>query len=482
MSPDHDQPRSAGSQDAKTGIGGFVQELRSGGNSMLVRICAIAAIGGLLFGYDTGVISGALLFIKSDLHAGTLAQQWIVSSLLLGAILGAVLSGYLADAISRKWTKVLSGCVYVVGALGCAFAVNVPMLIGFRFVLGVSVGTASFVAPLYISEVSPPRVRGGLVSFNQLAVTSGILLAYLVNFAFRGVEDNWRWMLGIAVIPGAALAIGMLTVPHTPRWLMEHDREDEARKVLQRLRRGSADADIDGEIDDIKDAASNEKASRVRDLTRSRLRPLLWVGLGLALFQQFVGINTVIYYAPTILSDTGLTKSSSITQTVFVGVTNVVFTVIAVLLLDRVGRRRLLLTGTVGLTSALVVLGVYFASSTLQAQAGYLALVALLVYIASFAIGLGPVFWLMISEIYPTGVRSKAMSVATVANWAANFLVAVTFLSLGQVITRQGTFFLYSGFGVAAILFFFTKVPETRGRSLEDIQSELVADEAGARS
>lgn len=482
MSPDHDQPRSAGSQHAKAGIGGFVHDLRGGGNSMLVRICAIAAIGGLLFGYDTGVISGALLFIKSDLHAGTLAQQWIVSSLLLGAILGAVLSGYLADAISRKWTKVLSGCVYIVGALGCAFAVNVPMLIGFRFVLGVSVGTASFVAPLYISEVSPPRVRGGLVSFNQLAVTSGILLAYLVNFAFKGVEDNWRWMLGVAVIPGAALAVGMLTVPHTPRWLMEHDREDEARRVLQRLRRGSPDADIDGEIDDIKDAASNEKASSVRDLTRSGLRPLLWVGLGLALFQQFVGINTVIYYAPTILSDTGLTKSSSITQTVFVGVTNVVFTLIAVLLLDRVGRRRLLLTGTVGLTSSLLVLGVYFASSSLQAHAGYLALVALLVYIGSFAIGLGPVFWLMISEIYPTGVRSKAMSLATVANWAANFLVAATFLSLGQVITRQGTFFLYSGFGVAAILFFFTKVPETRGRSLEDIQDEFVVDESGARS
>ena len=464
----------ASTQDAVAGIGGFIHELRRSGNGMLVRICAIAAIGGLLFGYDTGVISGALLYIKSDLHAGTLAQQWIVSSLLLGAILGAVLSGYLADAISRKWTKVLSGCVYVGGALGCAFAVNVSMLIGFRFVLGISVGTASFVAPLYISEVSPPRVRGGLVSFNQLAITSGILLSYLVNFAFKGAENNWRWMLGIAVIPGAALAIGMLTVPRTPRWLMEHDREDEAREVLHRLRRGSPDADVDGEVADIKRAARNEKDSSVRDLTNSRLRPLLWVGLGLAIFQQFVGINTVIYYAPTILSDTGLTKSASITQTVFVGVTNVVFTVVAVLLLDRVGRRKLLLVGTIGLTTSLLVLGIYFASSTLQANAGYLALVALLVYIASFAVGLGPVFWLMISEIYPTGVRSKAMSVATVANWGANFLVAATFLTLGQLITRQGTFFLYSGFGVLAVLFFVLRVPETKGRSLEDIQGELV--------
>jgi sugar porter (SP) family MFS transporter len=464
--------------DAGAGIGGFIHELRQGDSGLLIRVSAIAAIGGLLFGYDTGVISGALLFIKDDLHAGTSAQQWVVSSLLLGAILGAVASGYLADRISRRYTKVVSGSVYVIGALGCAFAVNVPMLIGFRFVLGLSVGTASFVAPLYIAEVAPPRLRGGLVSFNQLAITTGILISYLVNFALKGVEYNWRWMLGVAIIPGAALAIGMLTVPHTPRWLMEKDREDQARGVLEELRAGDERADVDGEIEDIKEAARNEQSSKFGDLFGGRLRPLLWVGLGLAVFQQFVGINTVIYYAPTILSDTGLTKSASITQTVFVGVTNVVFTIVAVLLLDRVGRRKLLLTGTVGLTVALAVLGIYFSSNTLQQQAGWVALAALLVYIASFAIGLGPVFWLMISEIYPTGIRSKAMAAATVGNWAANFLVAVTFLSLGQAITRQGTFFLYTGLGVVAFLFFLSRVPETSNRSLEEIQQELTREPA----
>jgi sugar porter (SP) family MFS transporter len=460
------------------GLGSFVHELRQGNSGMLLRVSAIAAIGGLLFGYDTGVISGALLYIKSDLHAGTGAQEWIVSTLLLGAMAGAVASGYLADRISRKYTKVISGCIYVVGALGCAFAINVPMLIGFRFVLGLSVGTASFVAPLYISEVSAPRVRGGLVSFNQLAITTGILLSYLVNFAFNDVAGNWRWMLGVAVIPGVALAVGMLTVPHTPRWLMQKGREDDAREVLNKLRAGDERADVDGEIADIKEAAESERSSHLSELFRGRLRPLLWVGLGLAIFQQFVGINTVIYYAPTILSDTGLTKSASITQTVFVGVTNVVFTVVAVMLLDRVGRRKLLLTGTVGLTIALAVLGIYFTSSTLQQKAGWVALAALLVYIASFAIGLGPVFWLMISEIYPTGIRSKAMSVATVANWGANFLVAVTFLSLGEAITRQGTFFLYTGLGVLAFMFFLSRVPETSNRSLEDIQQELTGDQA----
>ena len=458
-------------------MSGFVADMRRSGNGLLVRVSVIAAIGGLLFGYDTGVISGALLYIKSDLHAGKFAQQAIVSSLLLGAMLGAVLSGYLADAISRKWTKVLSGSVYVVGALGCAFAVNTAMLIGFRFLLGISVGTASFVAPLYISEVSPPKVRGGLVSFNQLAVTSGILIAYVVDFLFKGVTGNWRWMLGIAVIPGAALAIGMLTVPHTPRWLAEQGREDEARSVLTRLRDEDPDADVDGELEDIRNASEQERGTRVRDLINPKIRPLLIIGVGLALFQQFVGINTVIYYAPTILSQTGLSKSNSITQTVLVGIVNVVFTTVAVLLLDRIGRRKLLLTGTVGLTVALIVLGAYFTSPTLQHDASYLALAGLLLYIASFAIGLGPVFWLMISEIYPVGIRSKAMAVSTVANWGANFLVAATFLSLGGAITTGGTFYLYAGIAVLAFLFFLTKVPETRDRTLERIQHELTEDD-----
>ena len=460
-------------------MAGFIAEMRRSGNGLLVRVSVIAAIGGLLFGYDTGVISGALLYIKTDLNAGQFAQQAIVSALLLGAIVGAAMSGYLADAISRKWTKVLSGSVYVVGALGCAFAVNAPMLISFRFLLGISVGTASFVAPLYISEVSPPKVRGGLVSFNQLAVTTGILTAYIVDFLFKGVSDNWRWMLGLAALPGAALAVGMLTVPQTPRWLAEHDDEDKARSVLERLRDEDPDADVDQELRDIAEASSKENDSGVKDLVSPRIRPLLTIGLGLALFQQFVGINTVIYYAPTILADTGLTNSSSITQTVFVGITNVVFTAIAVLLLDRVGRRKLLLTGTVGLILALALLGVYFSSRTLQQHAGYLALIALLIYIASFATGLGPVFWLMISEIYPVGVRSPAMSVSTIANWGANFLVAATFLSLGSVITRQGTFFLYGTIAIVALLFFYRRVPETKDRTLEEIQDDLT-DDAGS--
>jgi sugar porter (SP) family MFS transporter len=454
-------------------MSGFVREMRSSGNGVLVRVSAIAAIGGLLFGYDTGVISGALLFIKSDLHASTFEQQAIVAVLLLGAMVGALISAYLADRLGRKWTKVVSGSVYVVGALGCAFSATAPMLIGFRFLLGLSVGTASFVAPLYISEVAPPRVRGGLVSFNQLAITSGILLAYIVNFALKGVTDEWRWMLGLAAIPGAVLAVGMLTVPRTPRWLAMKHRDDEAREVLETLRAGDDDADVDAELDEIQEENERERKTRVRELFTGRLRPMLLIGLALAIAQQFVGVNTVIYYAPTILSDTGLGNSAALAQTVAVGVTNVVFTIVAVLLLDRLGRRALLLTGTAGLLVALVVLGVYFSSSTLQCDFGWVALAGLLLFIAAFAVGLGPVFWLMISEIFPIGVRSKAMSVCTIANWGANFLVAQTFLSLSNAISRQGVFFLYAVLAVASLAFFARKIPETKNRSLEEIQEEV---------
>ena len=452
---------------------GFLGEIRRTGNGLLIRVCVIAAIGGLLFGYDTGVISGALLFIKDDLNASDFEQEAIVAAVLLGAMFGAGASGYLADRISRRWTKVISGSVYLVGALGCAVSINAEMLIGFRFLLGLAVGTASFVSPLYIAEMAPPSIRGGLVSFNQLAITSGILIAYITNFLFQDVAGDSRWILGIAAVPGAILAVGMLSVPQTPRWLVSAGRTEKARDVLRRLRSGDRDADVDGEIDDIVAAEREEQRASWRDLLTPKLRPVLLVGMVLALAQQFVGVNTVIYYAPTILSDTGLSDSGALARTVLVGVTNVVFTVVAVLLLDRVGRRKLLIGGTVGMVAGLLTLAVYFSSAVLQQDAGYLALAGLLVFIASFAIGLGPVFWLMISEIFPMGVRSVAMAACTITNWGANFVVAQTFLSLGNLITRQGVFYLYTVLALLSLVFFIRRVPETRGRSLEEVQAEL---------
>jgi len=455
---------------------GFISEAASGRNRFVVRLAFIAAIGGFLFGYDTGVISGALLFLKKDLGASSFEQQAVVGSLLLGAVGGAVLAGYLADAISRRRTMFIAGVIYVGAALWSALAGDAWSLIIARFILGIAVGTASFVAPMYIAELTPPRIRGGTVSFNQLMVVTGILVAYLVNFAFKGVADNWRWMLGLGALPGIALAVGMLLLPYSPRWLVEKHREEEAEDVLHRAR--GEDDDIGEEMGEIERVTSEEAS--LRDLVGKGIRPMLIVGLALAIFQQLIGVNTVIYYAPTILKATGASSGGAIGQTVFIGVTNVVFTIVAVLLLDRLGRRAFLLTGTIGCVVSLITLGLYFQVPALQHHADWLALVSLIVYIASFAMGLGPVFWLMISEIFPLRIRGPAMAACTVANWAFNFAVSFTFLSLVGAVGRPGTFWIYAGLGVIALTFFSLRVPETRGRSLEEIERDLGADPGDA--
>jgi sugar porter (SP) family MFS transporter len=449
----------------------FAKEAMTGRNRFVSGIALLAALGGLLFGFDTGVISGAQLFIGKDLHSSTSAQSWFVGALLLGAVTGALVAGFLADLISRKWTIFAAGIVYVVAALWSGLAQSTGSLIAARAVLGLAVGTASFVTPLYISEHVPPKLRGGTVSFNQLMITSGIFIAYLVDYFFKDVANNWRWMLGLGALPGIVLTLGMLLVPHTPRWLLQQGREDEARDVLKRTR--DNEDGIDDEVNEVKEITEAESSVALRDLVAPSIRPMLLVGIGLAFFQQFVGVNTVIYYSPTILKFTGLTSDQSITQALSVGITNVVFTIAAILMLDKVGRRKLLLGGTAMLTVALIVLGVFFSSSNLEHNYAWIALVALIVYIASFALGLGPVFWLMISEIFPLRERSHAMAVCTIVNWGANFLISYFFLDLVSRISTKGTFWLYAGFGVLAVIFFAFKVPETKGRSLEDIERDL---------
>jgi sugar porter (SP) family MFS transporter len=447
----------------------FLREAFSGNNRFVLRLAIVAALGGFLFGYDTGVISGALLYIEADFHPSSFEAQAFVGALLVGAVIGAILSGFSADAFSRRRTKIISGCIYVVGALGSAAAQTPWELIGARFVLGIAVGTASFVSPLYISELAPKKIRGGVTSFNQLMVVSGIFAAYIVNWALGGLSGNWRWMLGLGAIPGLALAVGMYFQPFSPRWLVGQGREEEARDVLLRAR--SDEDAVDEELAEIKEEAKEEGS--LRDLLAPGVRAMVAIGLVMAIAQQLIGVNTVIYYAPTILKLTGISTGSAITQALSVGITNVIFTIVAILLLDRVGRRPLLIVGTIGCVISLVALGVFFASSTLKHDAPSMALICLIAYIASFAIGLGPVFWLMISEIFPMKVRSAAMSISTVANWASNFLVATFFLTLTGAITIEGTFWLYAGFGVAAVIFFFFRLPETKDRSLEEISDEV---------
>jgi sugar porter (SP) family MFS transporter len=457
------------SQESTSGVA-YVKFALSGRNRFVTGIALLAALGGFLFGYDTGIIGQALPQIQSDLHPSTVAASWIVAAILIGAMIGAAVSGWLSEAISRKWTKCLSGCVYVAGALAAAFAQDVIWLIAARFVLGLAVGTASFVAPEYISEQTPPKIRGGTVTYNQLMVTLGILLAYIAGFLLHPVTYNWRWMLGIAVVPGAALAISMVFVPHSPRWLVKKGRVEEARKVLERTR---TDSDIDAELENIQDVTDKESSWTVRDLFRSKVRPLIVIGIGLAVFQQFVGVNTVIYFASTILHYTGASTNSAVLLAVYVGVTNFVMTIVAILLMDWVGRRGLLITGTAILFVSLVVLGAYFQFSALSHGASWLGLVCVIVYIIGFAVGLGPVFWLMISEIYPLQFRSQAMAVATICNWGANFLVSYFFLQETQAIGKGPTFWIYAAISIAAIAFFWFKVPETKNRPLEDIEREV---------
>lgn len=321
---------------------------------------------------------------------------------------------------------------------------------------------------MFISELTPKQIRGGTVTFNQLMLTCGIFAAYIANWALQGVPDNWRWMVGIAAVPGLALAIGMHFAPYSPRWLVEKGRHKEAAPILRRIYKKQ---DVDAELREIE--AASQQTTGYWALLRPAVRPMVIVGVGLAAFQQLVGVNTVIYYPPTILSFAGANASSALTQALSIGITNVVFTLAALLLVDRVGRRPLLIGGMAGLTVALIVLGVFFEVGWLHTRLPWIGLAALLLYIASFAIGIGPVFWLMISEIYPTSIRGRAESLASIVNWGMNFVISFTFLSLVSAITRAGTFWLYAALGIAGIIFAFVRVPETRGRSLEQIQQQL---------
>jgi sugar porter (SP) family MFS transporter len=437
----------------------------------VVWTAAITALGGLLFGYDTGVVSGALLFLHTSFGTVSSFDKELVTGLLLvGAAVGAFGSGRLSDTLGRRPVILITAVVFVLGVLGAAFSPTLWFLIVMRFVIGLAVGSASMAVPLYISEVAPPRVRGALVSFNQLALTTGILIAFLVDYSLSSSAD-WRLMFGLAAIPAVLLFVGMLTQAESPVWLVTHGRIADARRVLTRVR--SADHDVEGEIEEIS-SLTNDKVS-YRELLEPGVRKLVVIGVLLAVFQQITGINTVIYYAPTLLHQAGLGNSASLLANVGNGIVNVAMTVLAIRLIDKVGRRVLLLSGTIGMAIALIVVAATFAISanTLGHTAAIVAVASLAVYTGSFAIGLGPVFWLLISEIYPARIRGKSMSIATMANWGANFVVAVSFLTLLGAISNAGTFFLMGFLSLAAVAYFWRKVPETQGLTLEEIEREM---------
>jgi SP family galactose:H+ symporter-like MFS transporter len=443
----------------------------AGTNRFVYIAAAVSALGGMLFGYDTGVISGAILFIRQDFALTPTLEEIVVSTVVFGAMLGAAAGGTLTDRFGRRIVLIATAVLFALGAVGTALAPTIIWLITGRVFVGIAIGVASFTTPLYISEISPVSMRGRFVSFNSIALTFGIVIAYLVDYALSGMR-GWRWMFGLAAIPSALLGIGMVFMPESPRWLVSHGLLDKGRSVLQRIRGTAA---VDDEVQDIRQSSSQQSGSW-SELASPSLRPAMIVGIGLALFQQVTGINTVIYYAPTIFQSAGFESASvAILATTGVGVVNVLMTVVALLLLDRVGRRPLLLIGMAGMVISLAVLGTAFLFPHLLVLKWFSA-GSLMLYVGSFAVGLGPVFWLLISEIYPVKIRGLAMSIATVANWGANLLVALTFLTLIHFLGRPGTFWLYGMVGIGAWIFAFILVPETKGRSLEDIEANWRAN------
>lgn len=433
-------------------------------------VASLAALGGLLFGYDTGVVSGALLFLTPQFHLSTAQQEWVVSALLVGTIIGAALAGPLVDRFGRRPALLACALNYLLAALCLAASLSFPWLIVTRLWLGLAVGAASMIVPLYLSEMAPPHARGGIVTLNQLAITVGILVAYVVDFAFAHAGGGgWRWMFGLGAIPGLVMFVGVLRLPETPRWLLRAGRWNEARRVVARTRPAGT---VDTELGEIQEVLGHEKGWR--ELLRPWLLPALVVGVGLGILQQITGINTIIYYAPVTFQSVGLDPATAIGATASVGAVNVATTVAAIFALDRIGRRPLLLAGVAGMALSLTVLGLGRVLPGLQpANTAWVTLGGILGFVLFFAFSLGPGFWLIQAEIFPLDVRGPAMSVATLVQWGANLLVASTFLTMQNTITPQGGFWLLAFVCLCALAFIYTFVPETRGRSLEFIERAL---------
>ncbi len=433
-------------------------------------ICLVAAIGGLLFGFDTAVISGTIGFFKAEFNLSSVMVGWTASSALVGCMLGAILAGLLSDRFGRKKVLILAAILFTASSIGCGLSRTVTELILARIVGGMGIGIASMLSPLYIAEISPPRVRGRLVSLQQFAIISGILGAYFTNTLVLHTALNdaakWRWMFALGAFPAGIFFLLLLAVPESPRWLTKQGLVDRARQILARVA-GSAQADV--EMAEIQTAIAHEGAS-VMELFRPGLRLALLVGVALAIFQQITGINAILYYAPEIFKQAGSGAASAFNDTIWIGVVNLLFTILAIGVIDRLGRKPLLIMGTIGMGLSLVLVGLAFHYKV----SGFGLLVVILAYVAAFAASQGPVVWVVISEIFPTRIRGRAMSIATVCLWAACYLVSQTFPMLVETVGSAATFWGYAVMCLVTVIFVWRFVPETKGKSLEQIEKELV--------
>lgn len=429
-------------------------------------VCGVAAIAGLLFGFDIAVINGAVVFLRAQFHLTDFDTELAVSFLLIGCIAGAAIAGWLSDRYGRKRVLSFSALLFAASSLGAALPHTFAQFGAARFVGGVAIGVASMLAPLYIAEVSPARIRGRLVSLNQMAIVTGILLAYLVNWAlsFSGAS-SWRWMFAAAIVPSLGLFVGVFFVPESPRWLMEQTRESDARAVLARVE-GAARAE--GQLVEIREALRQESGT-LGDLFAPALRRPLFLVIALAVLQQITGINTVLFYGAVIWErEFGGHHSTAIGANATIGVVNFIVTIFALWLIERSGRRPLLMFSSGCMAVCQLLLGLAF---LLNQPPAPLVLGAMLLCVAAFAIGLGPATWVLMAELFPTRVRGRAMSVANMALWIASFLLTFTFLSLARAVTITGAFCLYSFLCVLTFLLVWRLVPETKGKTLEEIET-----------
>lgn len=440
-------------------------------NAFVVIIAAVAALGGILFGFDTGVISGAILFIAPEFHLSAWANGLVVSAVLFGALVGSAVSGRFSDWFGRRNVLLVTALIFIVGTLASSWAPNATVLMLSRIVIGIAIGVASFVSPLYISEISPPQFRGALVSLNQLAITLGIVLSYAVDRLFADT-GAWRMMLAAGVIPALCLLVGLLFLPKSPRWMVLVGFPDKARVTLQKLRGTES---VDAELYSIQESLEKSVNSSWRDLFARWVRPAVLIALVLAFLQQCTGINTIIYYAPTIFKLAGFQSNSiAILATVGVGIANVVFTMIGLPLVDKWGRRPLLFIGLSGMALSLIMLsaGFYWQHSA-GAWLPYLCLLAMIVYIASFAVSLGMIMWVVIAEVFPLHIRGIGTSIGVSISWGFNMIVALTFLTLIQHLGASGTFLLYAIAALIGLFFVHAMVPETKDCTLEEIEDNL---------
>jgi sugar porter (SP) family MFS transporter len=424
------------------------------------------ALGGMLFGYDTGIIAGAILFIRQDLSLSPLAEGLVVSSLLLGALVGAAASGYLSDRLGRRRLLLLAGAVFTVGALGAALSPDANVLMAFRLLLGLAVGVASVMVPLYLAEMAPTRIRGALTSLNQLMIAVGIFIAYLTAFLLSGA-GAWRVMLGLAAVPSLLMLAGMWFQDESPRWLVVHGRDDEARRVLARIHTPDA---VEREIAEMHRAEQADRMS-LGELLRARwLRRNLVFAAVLAVFQQLIGINTIVYYAPTILKAAGFGNSAAIFNSVGLGMLSIIMTVVAARVVDRVGRKPLLLWGLVGMVASMAVLGIVFFSAALDTIAGKaIAVACLAIFKGAFSLSWGPMLGVVLPELLPLRARGTVMGGAIFLNWSTNFVVSLLFPVL-LVAGAGAVFEIFAGAGVLAFILTAWLFRETTGRSLEELE------------